>query len=157
MRKLLMNKDQYNYSVFKKRIQESMAKAKGIVDDKYIADMEKGLVKLDETVEKMKKDMAEGKFLHIFANATPLQKAFTALTHAWMHLWALAVATPKMKELTGGKKGGELDALLADNNEAAFYMDRVLSGTVHAGGGVPEVLRALRIHPCRRRFRSEVE
>jgi len=76
MRKLLMNKDQYNYAVYKKRIKETMAKAKGVVDDKYIAVMEKGLAKMDDTVEKMKKDMAEGKFLHIFANASPLQRAF---------------------------------------------------------------------------------
>jgi hypothetical protein len=133
MRKLLMNKDQYNYSIFKKRIQESMAKAKGIADDKYIESMKKGLAKMDETVEKMKKDMAEGKFLHIFANASPLQKAFTALTHAWMHLWGITVAVPKMKELTGGKKGAELDALLADNDEAAFYTGRVLSGQFMLG------------------------
>ena len=133
MRKLLMNKDQYNYSIFKKRIQESMAKAKGIADDKYIESMKKGLEKMDETVEKMKKDMAEGKFLHIFANASPLQKAFTALTHAWMHLWGITVAVPKMKELTGGKKGAELDALLTDNAEAAFYTGRVLSGQFMLG------------------------
>jgi len=133
MRKLLMNKDQYNYAVYKKRIQETMAKAKGIVDDKYIDNMKKGLAKMDETVEKMKKDMAEGKFLHIFANASPLQRAFTALTHGWMHLWALTVAMPKMKELQAGKKGAELNALLADNNEAAFYTGRVLSGQFMLG------------------------
>jgi hypothetical protein len=128
-----MNKDQYNYTVFKKWIRESMAKAKGVVDDKYITSMEKGLIKMDDVVEKMKKDMAEGKFLHLFANASPLQRAFTALTHGWMQLWGLTVASPKMKELTAGKKGDELEALLADNNEAAFYTGRVLSGQFMMG------------------------
>ena len=51
MRKLLMNKDQYNYTVYKKKIQETIKKAKGIVDDKYVAIMEKGLAKMDEVVE----------------------------------------------------------------------------------------------------------
>ncbi len=133
MRKLLMNKDQYNYSIYKKRIQETIAKATGIVDEKYIENMKKGIAKIDETVEKMKKDMAEGKFLQIFANASPLQRAFTALTHAWMHLWGLSVAIPKMKELTGGKKGAEFNALLAENAEAAFYVGRVLSGQFMLG------------------------
>jgi len=36
MRKILMNPEMYNYSVFKKRISDTIAKAKGIVDDKYI-------------------------------------------------------------------------------------------------------------------------
>ncbi|MCX7677977.1 MAG: acyl-CoA dehydrogenase, partial [Spirochaetes bacterium] len=133
MRKLLMNKDQYNYGVYKKRIQETIAKATGIVDEKYVENMKKGLAKIDETVEKMKKYMADGKFLMIFANATPLQKAFTALTHAWMHLWGLSVAIPKMKELIGDKKGAELDALIAENSEAAFYVGRVLSGQFMLG------------------------
>ena len=81
----------------------------------------------------MKKHMAGGKFLHIFANATPLQQAFTMLTYAWMHLWALTLVTPKAKELAGDKKGADLEKLLADNAEAAYYTGRVLSAQFYIG------------------------
>jgi alkylation response protein AidB-like acyl-CoA dehydrogenase len=133
MRKILMNKDQVNYTVYKKRISEAIAAAKGIVDEKYLVTMENGIQKMDEVIALMKADMAGGKFLNIFANATPLQQAFTKLTYAWMHLWGLTLATAKMKELVGDKKGEERDKFLADNNEAAYYTGRVLSGQFFIG------------------------
>jgi hypothetical protein len=134
MRKLLMDKEQYNYGVYKKRLAETIAQAKSAgVDAKYITAMEKAVAKMDETVDYLKKQMAEGKFLNIFANATPLQKAFTTLTYAWMQMWGLAKATQKAKELVGDKKGDEREALLKDNAEAAFYTGRVLSGQFFIG------------------------
>ncbi|MCP4135377.1 MAG: acyl-CoA dehydrogenase [bacterium] len=133
MRKLLMNENQYNYSVFKKKIAELCEKAKGVVDDTYIETMERAVAKMDEVVEFLKGNMAGGKFLHIFANATPLQQAFSMLTYAWMHLWGLVQATPKMKELVGDKKGADREAFLNDNMEAAYYSGRVLSGQFYIG------------------------
>ncbi len=133
MRKLLMNKDQYNYTVYKKKIAEAVAAAKGIVDDRYLNTMEKAVKKMDEVVALLKSDMAAGKFLNIFANATPLQQAFTKLTYAWMQLLGLTIASVKSKELSGDKKGEDLEKFLADNNEAAYYMGRVLSGQFYLG------------------------
>jgi len=133
MRKLLMDKGYYNYGVYKKRIQETIAAAKGIVDETYVKNIEKGLAKLDETVEYLKAQMAGGKFLNLFANATPLQQAFTMMTYAWMHLMGLVKAMPKMKALVGDKKGADREALLKDNQEAAFYSGRVLSGQFYIG------------------------
>jgi len=133
MRKILMNKEQANYNVYKKRIAAALSAAKGIVDDKYIATMEKAVVKMDEIINMLKADMAGGKFLNIFAVATPLQQAFAKLTYAWMHVLGLTIASVKMKEIVGDKKGEERDKLLADNNEAAFYTGRVLSGQFYLG------------------------
>ncbi len=133
MRKLLMNQEQYNYQVYKKRINETISNAKGVVEDKYVKIMEQALVKMDETVNYLKELMAGGKFLLIFADATPLQQAFTMLTYAWMHLWGLTVATPKMKALVGDKKGDDREKFLADNAEAAYYTGRVLSGQFFLG------------------------
>ncbi len=138
MRKLLMDKEQYNYTVYKKRINETIAAAKGVVDGKYAAVLERGVAEMDKVVESLKQAMAGGKFLHIFANATPLQEAFTMLTYAWMALWGLVRATPKMKELVGDKKGEEREALLADNMEAAFYNGRVLSSQFFLGSEFPK-------------------
>ncbi|HPV42827.1 MAG TPA: acyl-CoA dehydrogenase [Spirochaetota bacterium] len=133
MRKLLMDKDFYNYSIYKKKIEDTIKKAKGVVDDRYIAIMEKGVAKIDEVVKYMKGLMDGGKYLHIFANATPMQQAFAMLSYAFIHLWALTLVTPKAKELTGDKKGADLEKLLADNLEAAYYYGRMLSAQFYIG------------------------
>ncbi len=133
MRKLLMDKDFYNYKAYKKKIEDTIKKAKGIVDDKYVALMEKGVAKIDEVVAYMKKLMEGGKYLQIFANATPMQQCFAMLSYAFIHLWALTLVTPKAKELAGDKKGADLEKLLADNSEAAYYMGRMLSAQFYIG------------------------
>lgn len=138
MRKILMNENQYNYSVLKKRIEETVVAARGVVDDKYIDLVERGLAKLDEVIEMMKGQMAGGKFMHLFMNATPLQQAMFKLTLAWTHLWALTVAIPKMKEIIGDLKGDERNKLLEENNEAAFYSGRVLSAQFYLGAEFPK-------------------
>lgn len=138
MRKILMNKDQYNYSILKGRMLDAMAKAKGIVDDKYLELFKRGIDKLDEVVEMLKGQMAGGKFLHLFMNATPLQQAMYMLVIAWMHVWSLTLTMPKMKQLVGDKKGEERDKLLKDNQEAAFYTGKVLASQFYLGAEFPK-------------------
>jgi alkylation response protein AidB-like acyl-CoA dehydrogenase len=138
MRKILMNPEQYNYTVWKKRVADTVAKARGVVEDKYIALVEKGMVKLDEVISMMKEQMGGGKFLHIFANATNLQQALFMLSLAWMHLWSLTVTVPKMKGLVGDRKGDDREKLLADNAEAAYYNGRVLSSQFYLGTEFPK-------------------
>ncbi len=89
MRKILMNPEQYNYQVWRKRVADTVKAARGVVEDKYVDLVEKGMVKLDEVIEMMKKQMGEGKFLHLFMNATPLQQAMFMMSMAWAHLWSL--------------------------------------------------------------------
>ncbi|OHD70136.1 MAG: hypothetical protein A2W19_04935 [Spirochaetes bacterium RBG_16_49_21] len=138
MRKILMNPEQYNYTVLKKRIQEVVNKAKGIVDDKYVALVERGVQKLDEVITMMKDQMAKGQFVHLFMNATPLQQAMFMLCMAWAHLWSLSITIPKMKKLAGDKKGEEREKLLKDNFEAAFYSGKVLSSQYYLGAEFPK-------------------
>jgi alkylation response protein AidB-like acyl-CoA dehydrogenase len=133
MRKLLMDKDFANYKAYKKKIEETIKNAKGVVDDKYVSIMEKGLAKIDEVVMYMKKLMEGGKYLHIFANATPLQQCFAMLSYAFIQLWAMTKVAPKAKELSGDKKGADLEKLLADNTEAAYYVGRLLSAQFYIG------------------------
>jgi hypothetical protein len=138
MRKILMNPEQYNYTVWKKRVADTVAKAKGVVDDKYVALVKKGMDKLEEIITMLKEQMAGGKFLHIFSAATPLQQAMFMLSLAWMHLWSLTITQPKMKALCGDKKGEELEKFLADNAEAAYYTGRVLSSQFYLGSEFPK-------------------
>ena len=133
MRKLLMNPEMYNYKVFKKRIAETMAKAKGVVDEKYIAAVKTAVEKMDQTVQKLAELRDQKKILDILAIATPLQQAMRMLAHAWMHLWSLSIATSKLKAIAGDAAGEKVVAKVKDNAEAAFYYGKVLSDRFYLG------------------------
>lgn len=138
MRKILMNKEQRNYTALRKRMDATVAKAKGIVDDKYLELFNQAAKELDELVEFFKGLMAGGKFLNIFAHATPFLDAMYQVCLAWMHVWTLTIAQPKMQQLVGDAKGADRDALLADNEEAAFYAGKVLSSQFYLGTELPK-------------------
>jgi len=138
MRKILMNKEQKNYTALRKRIDATVASAKGIVDDKYLDLFVESVKELDELVEFFKGQMAGGKFLNIFAQATPFQDAMYMVAIGWMHIWTLTLCQPKMKELLGDAKGEERDKILDDNNEAAFYAGKVISSQFYLGTELPK-------------------
>jgi alkylation response protein AidB-like acyl-CoA dehydrogenase len=138
MRKILMNKDQYNYAVLRKKIGETIGKARGVVDDKYISVVERGLQSFDDVIEMLKKQMAEGKYLSLFMNACPLEQALFMLLLAWSHLWAMTIAVPRMKEHLGDARGPEREAIINDNGEAAFYSGRVLSARFYLESEFPK-------------------
>ena len=71
-------------------------------------------------------------------NATPLQQALYMLAMAWAHLDMLVIAQPKMNELVGDKKGDDRDALLKDNDEAAYYTGKVLASQFYIGFEFPK-------------------
>jgi alkylation response protein AidB-like acyl-CoA dehydrogenase len=138
MRKILMNPEQYNYSTLTKRVKDTIAKAKGIVDDKYVTPVERGMQKLDEIITMMTTQLMEGKIAALFANSTPLQQAMFPLISAWLHLWSLTITIPKMKALVGDLKGADRKKLLADNTEAAYYSGRVLSSQFFIASEFPK-------------------
>jgi len=133
MRKILTNKEQYNLNVVKKSIENTITEARGVVDEKYITPIENGIKKLEEVVTYLKSKMAEGEMDYIFTSAAPFLKAVTMLTLAWMQLWNLTLTLPKSKELIGDKAGSERAELLKENNEAAYYEGKVLSGRFFIG------------------------
>ena len=133
MRKLLMNPDMYNYKVFKKKIQETMGKAKGIVDEKYITAVRTGVERMDQTIQKLTEYKEQKKMLDILAIATPLQQAMRMLAHAWMHLWSLTLTIPKLKAIAGDISGEKVVNIVKDNAEAAYYYGRILSARYYLG------------------------
>jgi hypothetical protein len=138
MRKILMNKEQKNYVALRKRMDATVAKAKGIVDDKYLGLFNDALKELDELIEFFKGLMATGKFLNIFAHATPFLDAMYQVCIAWMHVWMLTIAQPKMQAIVGDAKGADRDKILTDNDEAAFYAGKVLSSQFYLGTELPK-------------------
>ena len=132
-RKLLMNKEQHYFNVFKKRIYRTCDEAKGVVDYRYISNIRRGVEKMDEVIDLLMKKLASGRLMQLFMNATPLREAMAMLAHGWMHLWSLTLATKKMHELVGDKRSEERDQFLHENIEAAFYSGKVLSGQFYIG------------------------
>ena len=133
MRKLLLNPEMYNYKVFKKRIQETIESAKGIVDEKYVSTVCAALDRMEETVQKLNDDKEQRKMLNILAVATPLQQAFRMLAHAWMHLWSLTISMKQLKALVGHITREELSNIVEDNTETAYYYGKVLSARFYLG------------------------
>lgn len=133
MRKLLMNPDMFNFKVFKKRIGEACDKAKGIVDDRYIVAVKNAIDKMDATVQTLAGWRDAKKMLDILAIATPLQQAMRMVAHAWMHLWSMTVAIPKLKAIAGDIAGEKVAAVVKDNAEAAFYYGKILSDKFYLG------------------------
>ncbi len=138
MRKILMNPDQYNYSIWKKRVMQAAANAKGIVDDKYISLVEKGVARLDETIAYLKEQMGKNNFMGLFMNASKLREAMFMISIAWMHLCSITLSIPKMKGLVGDLKGAEREKLLGENPDAAYYTGKVLSGQFYIGYEFPQ-------------------
>jgi hypothetical protein len=138
MRKILMNPEQYNYACLKKRIADTISKAKGIVDDKYVAPVERGMQKLDEVIKMMSTQLMEMKIAALFANSTPLQQAIFPLVVAWLHLWSLTITTPKVKALLGDAKGEARQKIISENNDAAYYSGRMLSSQFFIGAEYPK-------------------
>ncbi len=137
-RKILMNPEQFNLNAWKEKVEEIMAKAKGVVDEKYIAQVEQGLAKFDEVINFLREQLAGGKFMVITLHATSLQQCMFMLVLAWLHLWSLTITMPKMKELVGDTKGEERQKLIDDNQEAAYYSGRVLSSQFYIGAEFPK-------------------
>jgi len=133
MRKLLMNPEMYNYGVFKKRIGETIERARGIVDESYVSGVDRGLEMMDDVIRRLAAYRDAGQAARILAVATPLQQAFRMLAHAWMHLWSLSLCLPKLKEIAGDAEGDRLYSLARENPEAAFYYGKVLSSRFYLG------------------------
>lgn len=132
-RKLLMNREQQYFVVFKNRIKKTIEEAQGVVDYKYISPLIRAIDKMDELIDMLMKNMASGRLMQIFISATPLREAMTMLAHAWMHLWSLTICTKKMKSLVGDLRGDDREKFIHENAEAAFYSGKVLSAQYYVG------------------------
>lgn len=138
MRKILMNPEMYNYQILKKYIADTIARAKGIVDDRYITPVARGMEKFDEVIAMMQKQLQEGKYMALVANATPLQQAMFPLIVAWLHLWSLTLTIPKSKALLGDAKGADRKKIIDSHAEAAYYSGRMLSSQFFIGAEFPK-------------------
>jgi alkylation response protein AidB-like acyl-CoA dehydrogenase len=132
-RKILNNPDRAYYNTYKKRVTDTLNKAKGVVDAKYIDAVAKGLKRMDDVLAAMDADLMAGKTENVYANAAPLCRSMFMLTLAWLHLWSLTLTVPKAKQLLGNAKPEEIEAKIKDDKEAAYYYGKVLSSQYYLG------------------------
>jgi hypothetical protein len=137
-RKILNNKEQYNYKNWKDEVTETLANAKGIVDDKYIGLVERGMEKLDGVLSYFKNAAAAGNVALVYGNATPFQQAMYVQVLAWLHLWSLTLTVPKLSALAKGSKGDDLQKLMSSNSDAAYYWGKTLSSRFFIGVELPK-------------------
>ncbi len=133
LRNILMNENLHYYSVFKKRVNQTIEKAAGIVDEKYISAVKDGVKKMDEVIKSLGATLSSMKLYQVAANATPLIRAFSMLCYAWMHLWSMTIAVPKLKELAGNADQKKLNEIIKNNSSAAFYQGKIISARFYIG------------------------
>ncbi|MBN1655280.1 MAG: acyl-CoA dehydrogenase [Deltaproteobacteria bacterium] len=133
MRKVLMNPERFNYSVFRKRVLATVESAKGVVEEKYTDVVREGIRRIDDVIGAMDAEMKAGEIEAVYANATPFCRAMFLLTLAWLHLWSLTLSTPKVKKLVGNASSEEIDSKIVSDQEAAYYYGRMLSAQFYLG------------------------
>ena len=127
IRKILMDPGQYKYNVLKERIRRTIESAAGIVGENHRNSLLEAIDCLDEAVGLMKSLMDSGQLTVLLMNIDPLRRAVSDVLIAWMHLWCLKLAKPKLAALTGGTGGKDPAAGLGSDAEAAFYHGKVCS------------------------------
>lgn len=130
MRKLLMDPELKNYAIYKERILKAANEASGIVEDKFITPVKEGVETMDRTVAKLGEKLKKMEVEDLMSRASLLLEAFTLLSYAWMHLRSLTVAIPKFDEIKGED---EIDEVISNNNEGAFYRGKILASHYFIG------------------------
>ncbi len=157
-RKILLNKGQYNYKIWRKRVKKTISDANGIVGRKYIKLVKRGLKKSDKALDllthrkdigfllfmlwnkalRRRPDIDPEFFISAAANATPFLQSFFMMALAWLHLWSLTIAVPKLKQLIGNAGDEEKQNIINNNNEAAYYYGKVLSSQYYINAEFPK-------------------
>ncbi len=143
MRKLLMNPELRNYTVYRGRVQKAVDEASGIVEEKFIGPVKEGIEIMNSTVAKLGEKLKKLEVPGLMARAALLLEAFALLSYAWMHLRSLTICIPKLDEIRGAD---EPDKAVSENSEAAFYRGKILASRYFIGtefGKYPGVINAV--------------
>ncbi len=109
--------------MLKSRIAADVESSAGVVDDVHRNMLLAGIARMDSVIDSLKNHLAEG-LPYTALNVDPVE-AFFDLVLAWMHLWCLMLARPKLSALTADAKGEALAEVIARCAEAAFYYGKV--------------------------------
>ncbi|MBE0599537.1 MAG: acyl-CoA dehydrogenase [Desulfuromonadales bacterium] len=132
-RKLLGNK-LVNFRTLTGKMDRTIAEA-GRIESLagYAATVRRAKEELEATVEGLAALAGSEQGLDLYAKTAPFLDLMGDVTLAWLHLWQLTIAEPKLMEAVGAKGKGEREAILAKNKNAAFYYGKVMAGQFYIG------------------------
>lgn len=132
-RKLIRNK-LVDFERLISKIDKTIAEAKKIKTIRSYAEIvEKAKAGLVEVVHDQMALVKDGKIVAVYHNATPFLEAMGDVILGWMHLWQLTIAYPKLMDLIGDRKEDEMEAIIDESGEAAFYSGKVLGAKFYIG------------------------
>jgi alkylation response protein AidB-like acyl-CoA dehydrogenase len=99
----------------------------------YVDIFEKAKEGLVEIVDNLMAIMNDGREIDLYAKATPFLEVMGDVVLGWMHLWQLSISYPKLIDLIGNAEEEEIERILDENNEAAFYYGKVLGAKFYIG------------------------
>lgn len=138
MRKILFDRDGNNLKVFREMTTRTLLLARGVVQDQYIAPIEKGFTALDNVLKTLYGQMGAGNIPAILGHATEFQKAMFLLCLGWMHLWSLCLASSALERLTGLTMSDCAYEAIRDNPEALFYYGKILAARFFIASEFPK-------------------
>jgi hypothetical protein len=111
---------------------------KGLVDERYITPVEKGMQSLCDVIEIFKTHLSTGKIMQLIMSTTDFQQAISMMALACLHLWSLTISQSEMSKILGDAKGEERQKKIDSDPETAYYSGRVLSSQFYIGSEFPK-------------------
>ena len=132
-RKLILNKlDNFNdLLIMIQQTIETAAKIKEI--EPYARQVEKAKKGLVEVVNIYVAMSKEGKSQNLYYQATPFLDAMGDVVLAWIHLWQLSIAHPKLQKIVGHADGQAKQKIINKKRKAAFYQGKIIGARYFIG------------------------
>ncbi|WP_319409452.1 acyl-CoA dehydrogenase [uncultured Desulfosarcina sp.] len=126
-RKIIANR-KVNLNNLMARMDETIRAAEAMEELKpHAASVKAAKQDLVGIVEHFDRWAADGKHVDIYAKASPFLEAMGDVVLAWLHLWQLTVAQPKLAAALGGVPKADSLKALAMKKADAFYFGKVSS------------------------------
>lgn len=132
-RKLILNKlDNFNNLLI--MIEKTIKIASEIKEiEPYARQVKKAKTGLVEVVNKYVAMSKEGKSQDLYYQATPFLDAMGDVVLAWIHLWQLSIAYPKLQKIVGQADGQAKQKIINKKRTAAFYNGKVVGARYFIG------------------------
>ena len=126
-RKILANR-RVNFNRLMERMDGTIEQAEALEKLKpYAAAVKAAKQDLEGITARFEQLSTDGKQVDIYAKATPFLEAMGDVVLAWLHLWQLTVAHPKLETAIAGKSKADAIKALSRKKENAFYFGKVSS------------------------------
>jgi alkylation response protein AidB-like acyl-CoA dehydrogenase len=126
---------------FLTEIQNTIAEAKQVNGLTNLAEkVEESVKRLGEIAMHLGKKVVSSEIKPAFAFAHPFLKAMGDVILAWMHLWRMTAAKPKLEKLAGGSDEVLIKEKAAKNKEIAFLDGQLKTGEYFINVVIPETL-----------------